>query len=259
MNILVSAISFINQYKPGSEIYTTFANRLIDNTLNKTPFDIMITTNAPNHFDKHTNNSRVIIKNEQLNDHKVFVKFFNQMLKFFAIRDIDPKYEWVLYLDCDAGFISDIDINILQNYLFENKEYDMFAVRTDATLNGEEKIVQEYLNNPDKDKINPPIFFEKFKFYDIKDEWRGACLPSEHILLLKNNNKLSVMSKEFEKFCYIFENQKNDPIIAADMEAFEIGVSAHIAGYRYKDLGHWGHHDLLKVGFNHNNFEKVKY
>lgn len=259
MNILVSAISFVNQYKLGSEIYTTFASRLIDNTLNKTPFDIMVTTNAPNDFQQYINNKRVIIKNETLINHKVYVKFFNQMLKFFAIRDIDSKYDWVLYLDCDAGFLSDINIEEIKQYLNDNAEYDMFAVRTDATLAGEEQICKNYLDNPNKEKMNPPIFFEKFKFYEVQPEWYGACLPSEHILLLKNNHKLQPMSIQFEKFCTQFENQTNDPIIAADMEAFEIGVSAHLAGYRFKDLGHWGHHELLKVGFNLNNFEKVKY
>jgi len=257
MNILVSTISFINKNKPGSEIYTTFANRLISDVLNKTPFDIMVTTNSPNSFNNIS--SRILIRDEQLNNHKVHVKFFNQMLKFFAIRDIDSKYDWVLYLDCDAGFMSDVNIPEIEQYLTDNIEYDMFAVRTNATLIGEEEIIKNYLSNPDKEKINSPIFYEKFKFYDIKPEWRGACLPSEHILLLKNNEKLQLMSNEFEKFCIQFENQTNNPIIAADMEAFEIGVSAHLAGYKVKDLGHWGHHELLKVGFNLNNLEKVKY
>lgn len=257
MNILVSAISFVNQYKPGSEIYTTFANRLIDNVLNKTPFDIMVTTNAPNNF--NYTNQRVIIRDEQLKDHKVYVKFFNQMLKFFAIKNIDPKYDWILYLDCDAGFIDTIDIESIQKYLDEYSNYDMFAVRTNATLEGEEKIIQQWLSNPEKHNINAPIFYEKFQFYEIQPEWRGACLPSEHIFLLKNNDKLPIMCQQFERFCTIFENQTNDYIIAADMEAFEIGVSAHVAGYRVKDLEHWGHHHLLKVGFNFNNFEKVKY
>lgn len=257
MNILVSAISFINKHKPGSEIYTTFANRLVDNVLTKTSFDIMITTNAPENFS--ITNNRVIIRNENLDNHKVHVKFFNQMLKFYAIRNIDPKYDWVLYLDCDAGFIDNIDLSKIEEYLATNNNYDMFAVRTNATLVGEEQLFKEYMNNPDKDNIRPPLFHEKFIFYQIKPEWYGACLPSEHILLLKNNEKLQPMSLEFEKFCTQFENQENEQIIAADMEAFEIGVSAHLAGYKICDLGHWGHHELLKVGFNYNNLEKVKY
>jgi hypothetical protein len=256
MNILVSAISFINKHKPGSEIYTTFANRLVDNTLSKTPFDIMVTTNASENFEQK---ERVIIRQENLDNHKVHVKFFNQMLKFYALRNIDPKYDWVLYLDCDAGFIDNIDVSMIEQYLSANNNYDMFGVRTNATLIGEEQLVKEYLDNPDKDNIRPPLFYEKFVFYKIKPEWYGACLPSEHILLLKNNEKLQHMSLEFERFCTEFENQNNDPPIAADMEAFEIGVSAHIAGYNVFDLGHWGHHELLKVGFNYNNFEKVKY
>lgn len=259
MNILVSAISFVNNKKPGSEIYTTFASRLIDNTLNKTPFDIMISTNSGSSFANFHDNPRVIIRHIDLDKHKVHVKFFNQMLKFYALRDIDTKYDWVLYLDCDAGFTDQVNIQEIESYLQSNIESDMFAVRTDATLIGEESICLEY-DRGDKTNTRQPLFYEKFQFYNIMPQWRGACLPSEHILLLKNNNKLQIMSYEFEKFCTQFESQDNpDNIIAADMEAFEIGVSAHIAGYKVKDLGSWGHHDLLKVGFNFNNFERVKY
>jgi hypothetical protein len=42
------------------------------------------------------------------------------------------------------------------------------------------------------------------------------------------------------------------------MEAFEIGVSAFLAGYNVGEMG-WGTSlEVLKVGFNHNNWEKVK-
>ena len=102
------------------------------------------------------------------------------------------------------------------------------------------------------------LFDDKFRFYGIKPEWRGAKLPSEHILLIKNGDKLEVMANEFEKFCYQFETQ--DPIhpITYDMEAFEIGVSAFLAGYNMGEM-HWHNQgQIFKVGFNANNWEKIK-
>jgi len=52
MKILVSTICFIqpNKIKDGAEIYATFANRLIDSTMEKTNFDIRVATNRPELF-----------------------------------------------------------------------------------------------------------------------------------------------------------------------------------------------------------------
>ena len=66
------------------------------------------------------------------------------------------------------------------------------------------------------------------------------------------------MAKHFEDFCTKFETQEANNIITFDMEAFEIGVSAHLSGFKVKEIG-WGNQtSLLKVGFNANNWEKVK-
>jgi hypothetical protein len=136
-NILVSAISFVNPTKNGSEIYTTFAKRLINDVLTKTPYDIMITTNNIDNFSDviGLNNSRVIIRHELLENHKTHVGVFNQLLKFNAIKDIDKKYDWVLYLDCDAGFTEKIDVNVLERLIdnWESRGHDMVALRTNAT------------------------------------------------------------------------------------------------------------------------------
>ena len=66
------------------------------------------------------------------------------------------------------------------------------------------------------------------------------------------------MCKEFESFCTLFETQDKNHPVTFDMEAFEIGVSAFLAGYNVGEMG-WGtSNEVLKVGFNHNNWEKVK-
>jgi hypothetical protein len=255
--ILVSAISFVNKEKVGSEIYTTFANRLVNDVLTKTPYDVLITTNYYDNFLEPLKQfpDRVIVRDEKLENHKTHVGAFNQLLKFYAIRNIDKKYDWVLYLDCDAGFTTKIDIDVLEKQMddWESQGYDMLALRTNATYIESES---QYLSSLTNGKKH--LFDDKFRFYGVNPEWRGACLPSEHILLIKNNNKLEVMSEEFEKFCTKFETQENNNIITYDMEAFEIGVSAFIAGYNVGEMT-WGKQgEILKVGFNFNNWEKIK-
>ena len=256
-NVLVSAISFVNATRQGSEIYTTFAKRLINDVITKTPYDVMISTNQSELFDDVERSSRIIIKQQDMGNHKTHVGAFNQLLKFYAIKDIDQKYDWVLYLDCDAGFTSSVDVNQIEQFIdnFENEGYDMSALRTDATY---EYAEQEFLNTTDFNSWPKPLFNNKFRFYGVHSEWKGAKLPSEHILLIKNNEKLSKMATYFEDFCTKFETQEPNNIITYDMEAFEIGVSAHLAGYYVKEMGWANQNEIFKVGFNANNWEKIK-
>lgn len=256
--ILVSAISYVNHRKNGSEIYTTFANRLINDVLTKTPWDVCMNTNAPEFFtEAQTNNpERVLIRENKLENHKTHVGAFNQLLKFSAIKDIDPKYDFVLYLDCDAGFTEPINIEQVESKIDEwvNQGYDMLALRTEATYDYAEFEYNRTINeNGEKGLFHP-----KFNFYGVHPEWRGAKLPSEHIFLVRNDEKLSIMANEFEKFCTWFETQDENYPTTWDMEAFEIGVSAHLAGYNMGEM-HWGIQcEVFKVGFNANNWEKIK-
>ena len=89
-------------------------------------------------------------------------------------------------------------------------------------------------------------------------EWFDAALPSEHVFIVKNDERLPKMSKTFEDFCYKFETQGEYPI-TVDMEAFEIGVSALLSGYKMGDFGNYGLYHIIKVTCNLNNWEKVKY
>lgn len=255
--ILVSAISIVNPIKKGSEIYTIFAKRLINDVISKTPYDVLISTNRIDLFEDiiQENNNRVTIRQVDLQNHKTHVGVFNQLLKFYAIKDIDKKYDWVLYLDCDAGFTESVNPELIDEFLtkHENNHIDFLGTRVNATYaNAEKEFLDSQKNN------TKHLFDQKFLFYGINPDWRPATLPSEHILILKNSSKINVMCKEFEKFCTLFETQDSKHPITWDMEAFEIGVSAFIAGYNVEELG-WGNHcELLKVGFNFNNWEKIK-
>jgi hypothetical protein len=275
MNILVSTICFVNRNKPGAEIYATFAQRLINDVMTKTPYDIMVTTNEPEHFqnDKEKWGDRVIVRTELLETHRLVVGVFNQLLKFYTIKNIDKKYDWVLYLDCDAGLTGDWVVNDVENKINEWTllGYDFLGTRTNAILRDElsqheemERIHQEEINKGNTTHYNPKtLFSNKFTFYNVTSEngpfeWFDAKLPSEHVLLVKNDEKMERMCQIFEDFCFKFETQGQFPV-TVDMEAFEIGVSAKLAGYNIGDFGNDGLFHVIKIVCNHNNWEKVKY
>jgi lipopolysaccharide biosynthesis glycosyltransferase len=256
--ILVSAISIVNPVKEGSEIYTTYAKRLINDVITKTPYDIMVSTNRLDLFDDiiNQNNNRVKIKEVILGNHKTHVGAFNQLLKFYAMKDIDKNYEWLLYLDCDAGFTTDVDYTQIDNFIDVNEKlgFDMLGLRTDATYEwAENQFIESKKNNTYYN-----LFDRKFLFYGVNPEWRKAKLPSEHILLIKNDSRMESMCLEFEKFCTWFETQEPNRVITFDMESFEIGISSLISGYNMGEMG-WGNQcEIFKVGFNFNNWEKIK-
>lgn len=275
MNILISTICFINRNKPGAEIYATFTQRLIEDIMSKTPFDIMVTTNESEHFtqQKEKYGERIIVRTEGLENHRLTVGPFNQLLKFFSIKDIDSKYDWVLYLDCDAGLSGSWDIPTVENLLRKklSEGYDFLGTRTNCILLGElldhEKKVEEYnklVENGEKNPyVAPNLFSKKFVFYEVSSEngpknWFDAKLPSEHVLLIKNDEKLPKMCQTFEDFCFKFETQV-DNIITWDMEAFEIGVSALISGYNIGELDNYELYNVIQAVCNYNNWEKVKY
>jgi len=277
INTLVTAICFINRSKPGAEIYATFANRLLDDVMTKTPYDFRLITNEIEHF---TNNQikysdRVILVEDKLENDKISIGVFNQLLKYKTMLGVDKKYDWLLYLDCDAGFIDTLDIDFVEynTKQWESLGYDFMATRTNAILKEELSRYEEQKKEFHKkypDQIFLPshhestLFSKKFIFYNVSSEngpfeWMNAKLPSEHIWYIKNNEKLEIMGNHFKVFNDKFQQQDPFNPITVDMEAFEVGVSAELAGYNIGELGSYGHHDVLKVGFNLNNWEKVKY
>jgi hypothetical protein len=275
MNILISTICFVNRNKPGAEIYATFAKRLVNDIMTKTPYDIMVTTNEPEHFQEEigTWGDRVMVRTELLENHRLVVGVFNQLLKFYTIKNIDSKYDWVLYLDCDAGLTGPWNIEEVENKIhsWESAGYDILGTRTNAILYNEliehEKVLKKHNEEIANGNINHyyggTLFSNKFLFYEVTSEngpseWFDAKLPSEHVLLVKNDDKLEKMASIFEDFCFKFETQGEYPV-TVDMEAFEIGVSAKLAGYNMGDFGNDGLYHVIKVICNHNNWEKVKY
>jgi hypothetical protein len=190
-----------------------------------------------------------------LHNHKTHVGVFNQLLKFWAVKDISEQYDWVLYLDCDAGFTENINVKNIEDHIdrWEQEGYDFLGLRTNYIY---EEAEQQYIAA--LEGSSPHLFHNKFLYYGVNPEWRAAKLPSEHILLIKNDHRLKNFSHEFEKFCYLFEKQDSTYPTTWDMESFEIGISALLAGYNVGEMG-WGVQcEIFKVGFNFNNWEKIK-
>lgn len=275
MNILISTICFVNRNKPGAEIYSTFTQRLIEDVMSKTPFDIMVTTNESEHYteQKEKYGERIIVRTDLLENHRLTVGPFNQLLKFLSIKNIDSKYDWVLYLDCDAGLKDTWDVQKVEDMLRRktSEGYDFLGTRTNCILFSElldhEKRIEEYNKLIESGEQNPyftpNLFSSKFIFYEVSSEkgpkyWFDAKLPSEHVLLIKNDEKLPKMCQIFEDFCFKFETQTENPI-TWDMEAFEIGVSAKISGYNMGEMDNYELYHLIQVVCNLNNWEKVKY
>lgn len=274
LNILVSAICFVNRSKPGAEIYIKFAKRQIADVMSKTPYDYRLITNEAHQFEDVVAAfpARVTITEDLLVGERIMVGPFNQMLKYKTMRDVPAKYDWLWYMDCDAGICETVNTDKIDALAdaWVSAGFDIIGTRTNAVLSGElldhERKIKEWETKKAAGEPNPylvtNLFSAKFIFYNVSSEsgpfeWMDACLPSEHVLFIKNSEKLAKMAAAFKKFNEKFEKQ-TIPLITWDMEAFEIGVSAKIAGYKMGDFGN-AHGDDFKVRFNYNNWEKVKY
>lgn len=283
MKILVTTICFINHYKKeaGSEIYATYANRLIKSTMENTNFDIRVATNEPDLFTESLNTwpDRASLYVDRLEKNQVQVGPFNQLLKYIALKDIPSTYDYVLYLDCDSGFTDPIDTNELKEVIdiMETDGFNGLAMRPDTeyllqSLENHKKLEKErdeLIANGQLSEahIHPKdMFAHKFRFYNvtlenINPEWIGASLPCEHILLLKNEfGRIQHMSDELSKFNDLLETQAGNAYIecVSDMEAFEIGISAKLAGFRFGQLTGDYHHRVFKVKYNGSNWERIK-
>ncbi len=276
-NILVSAISFINFDKPGAEIYATFANRLVDATMELTPWDIRIATNAPHLFEeaKLKYGDRFSTHVDLLENNRVAVGAFNQLLKYFAFKDVPEEYEWVLYLDCDAGFRHAPRVDELEAQIstWNEQGIDAVGTRTNAIVRGEladheaqlEALNQQIANGDPAPYMPMNLFTCKFRFYNVTSEninpvWLDASMPSEHFLFVKNSpvGKMQAFSDHISDFNQILIAQTSHHPVISDMEAFEIGVSLAMAGYTMGDAGDYGHSWMFAIDFNGSNWERIK-
>lgn len=265
MKILVTTICFIQDKDkyPDAELYGKYANRLIESCMKNSSFDIRVATNRPDVFLEAVNRhkGRVFILQDDLSNNKIRVGHFNQLLKFIAFKDIPAEYDYILYVDCDSGFINEVDNKKIEDYVIVNqtKGFNGAAARADV----------DYLERELTEEANgrKGMFNNKFLLYgltleNLPHEWKNSSMPCEHILFLKNDpDKVKAVSDKIAEFNSIFENQlieNNGPVLGIDMEAFEIGVSLNIAGYKCIELSTGEQQEIFGIGYNASNLERIK-
>jgi len=252
-SVLITSICFIDKNQSTSSDYILSAHKLINDIMTKTPYDFKLITNSTSDFliyEKSSYSNRIKIIEDNLVDDQLIVGDFNQLLKYKIFFGIPSEYDWVLYLDCDAGFSSAVNHeklkSITQKY-YENG-CDFLGTRThyilkDQLIDHEKKI--ELCKNNNIVFVpwgtNSNLFSPKFVFYNLNSEnipveWLDAKLPDEHMLFFKNSNKTEVMGLFLKDFCKKYETQLGGEIITISVEAFEIGISAKMAGYNVCDF-----------------------
>jgi len=274
-SILLTSICFIDHNKSTSGDYVLSAHKLINDIMTKTTYDFRLITNSISEFliyKKSSYSNRITIVEDNLIEDQLIVGKFNQLLKYKIFFGIPSEYDWILYLDCDVGFSNSVNhesIKSLTKTYYENG-CDFLGTRThfilkDQLIDHEEKI--KYCNDNDIDfvpwGINSNLFSPKFVYYDvtsenIPQEWLDVKLPDEHMFYFKNSNKTELMGYKLKDFCKKYENQLGGEIITISIEAFEIGISAKMAGYSICDLEDLGLNPEWNVVYNLNSIFKKR-
>ena len=243
------------------ETYTRhYTLKLIKDTLDLTPLDIYIVTDFRNIIEEeYGNNPRIFISDTSRDQFKLRIPIgpnkgaddFNFNIRYKALEFVqDLEDTLIIFTDCDNS-VDWWDDKIMNEFLEReiNNGYTFFGPRTDLKL---ENIYSKFKSNAkDFDPINSPhnmekltIFWHKFFNFDVVDnipqEWLQAPLPAEYMLLFYNkDNMLKKMVDQWKYFCEYVQNKEYGWGTWA--EGFEIGISAHLAGFNPKDIS-FSHH-----------------
>lgn len=246
MKILFTILSL----KISNDLYLSAASRLTNEILSNTNCDVLINTNNPNYFSNNfKNNSRVIIQELILYDNIIVYTNpavdFNYNLKHLAFKYIPSHYDAVVYLDCDIKLDhwNDNSIKLITEII---SNYDIGATRTECVL-------QHEVDNFDK-----ALFKHKILAYKISETYQpghkiySAKLPSEHFLVIKNNEKLNIFQKEWEKLDKYLQSISGGHGSWGD--GFEIGISAALADMSMKEVSNYEWTQVLGLVFNGNKY-----
>lgn len=224
------------------EDYSKFSLHLIRDLLEKTPFDIQITTDCPHVF---TPSDRIIVKQADLTGRRFNINYsFNYNLKYLAFADISSEYEYVFYFDCDQQVVqfNTTALKELLDYHSKNG-YDYIAARTNAVLRdslerfkrGENELFTHKILNFNLDKVDPP------------DSWLRANMISEHFFILKND-KIKAFYETWRDLNAHTEALEECHGTWGD--GFEIGVAAAVAGYTAVEASSYDQYEVMGIVFN---------
>jgi len=233
----------------GNPMYLDATSNLIDEILNRTDFDIILTTNEVIYFSNKINN-RVIIR--EINDSSLILKYsagFNYNLKFLSFQNIPEKYDYIIYLDGDIklkGWRQE-SINLIER-LLENNE--VIGTRLDAVLKNEYNYYLDNMSNTFSHKFDS---YEILK-YNLNDDIFESRLPSEHFLILKNvPNKIKTFADNWCEMNTFLQNKNGEG--GSHCDAFEIGISLRKA--ELNDMFDMSYGDTVTIlGFEFNGNKK---
>jgi hypothetical protein len=208
----------------GTTMYLNSSSILIDEILNQTSFDIIVTTNDVNFFSDKLN-ERVLIRG--INDNNLIFSYnngFNYNLKYLCFEDIPEIYDYIIYLDCDIKLDgwNEKSTNLIDFHL---QNHEVIGTRFEAILKNEYQHYLDGIGHTFSHKINS---YEISK-YDLNDDIFESRLPSEHFLIIKNDpQKITLFVNKWKQMNFYLQSKNGNG--GSHCDAFEIGISLRSAG-----------------------------
>lgn len=226
--------------------------RMAEDILKLSDMDFYITTDCPEViYEVYPDNPRLHINVFDRKQYRVrlfvgpneYTSDFNFNIRYLCLEPVmDLEDTVVIFTDCDNSF-DWYDKNEIDNYINHNyveQGFDFFGPRTDYRWGG---FLNDYHTHNNK---THGLFWHKIYNYDLTeslgyvDEWNDAPLPAEYLLIFVND-KTKKLKKMFEQWKWFHDYlAKRDYTEGTWAEGFEIGVSAHVAGFKALDIG-WNH------------------
>jgi len=261
MNIIITTLSI------GANYTKDYTMRLIEDVLLLSDVNIYITTDCDEIIlEKYEKNNRVIVNPIERKDYVISLPIgkikgasdFNFNLRYLCLEHVqDLEDTLVIFTDCDNSF-DWWDRNLVESFVKEHLQnnLDFFAPRTMYKLiNGVNTFNQNYKSDKELNYADHTVIWHKFFNYDLFDEktngvpnievhpWKYSPIPTEYLVIMYNKeDKLKRMVDQWKLF-YKTLNSK-DYTYGTWAEGFEIGVSAHVAGFKDYDIGYchpiWG-------------------
>lgn len=140
-----------------------------------------------------------------------------------------PEYDYVIYLDSDIGIKNPVIPSSVENWFRNNlSNATSWATTTYRFVRDEYTLFQH---------SQPSLFSEKFLLYSMQDSWNGAHIPSEHFMIFQNGPQVKLFASELQRFCDLYENRPTHlSNVGTRNEGFEIGISAHLAGFTMDEI-----------------------
>jgi hypothetical protein len=237
-----------------NSMYSDAARRLINEILNNTQHDILLSSNSSQLLTEFSTHNRVTVRDNISNTNSTLMYGgeFNYNLKYHAFQDIPKNYDVIIYLDCDIkldGWNANSDEYIKNIF----NDYEFGATRLNCSMFGS---IEEYKKN------GRTLFSHKIESYKIienyseNDDIMLSLLPSEHFLIFKNDPikliKFYQRWKELNSHLQSIEGRGG-----SWGDGFEIGVSARYAGFHKTiEIGQGTWDGILGFKFNGNKYQQ---